>query len=60
MPVIINELEVVTEPPQAPPSAGQSDTGPAAAAGAPPAVTPPDVEAIVDHLGERASRVYAA
>jgi hypothetical protein len=54
MPVVINDFEVVTEPPSAPPAQ-------AAAEGQP--VTPPlpahEVERILRHERERALRVWA-
>jgi hypothetical protein len=60
MPVIINELEIVTEPTQAPTPAGEGETPQAAAQpAAPPMLSPQDVEAIVRHQAERAARLYA-
>jgi hypothetical protein len=58
MAVLINELEVVVEPP---PAAG-ADAQPAGAAplpAAPPALSPDDIDVIVSWQAERASRVYA-
>jgi hypothetical protein len=61
MPVIINELEIVTEaPPESAAAAaeGEAAQGAAQPAGA-PALSPADVESIVCFQAERASRLYA-
>lgn len=59
MAVLINELEVIVEPP----SAAGAEIPPAASAApspaAPQAMSPDDIEAIVCWQAERASRLYA-
>lgn len=60
MPVIINELEVITN---APPETALAPVGEASQVAAQPAATPAlspeDIEAITRHQAERASRLYA-
>lgn len=53
MPVVINEFEVVAEPPQ--PSATQAQE-PASGAAAP---TPHELERIIEHQRERLMRIWA-
>lgn len=56
MPVIVNELEVITEaPPPTPAPAGDDSPRPTA----PTAPSPEDIEAIERYQAERASRLYA-
>jgi hypothetical protein len=57
MAVLINELEVIVEPP---PAAAEPQPATAAAPpSTPPALSPDDIGAIVSWQAERASRVYA-
>jgi hypothetical protein len=51
MPVVINELDLVVEPPPAP--------TPAATGSRPPGMTPLDVADVVRHLEDRQARVRA-
>lgn len=60
MAVLINELEVVVEPPSAP--AGEAPPEPVAAATETPppvALSPGDLRAVICHLTARAERVRA-
>lgn len=52
MTVVINEFEVV-------PEAAPAETVPAAAEAPPPALPAPEVERVLLHLAERASRIEA-
>jgi len=52
MPIVINEFEVIAEPEL--PGLPAADPTPA-----PPSVSVPDIERVVRHLAERASRVEA-
>ncbi len=60
MPVIINEIEIITESP-APPAAtgGAVNSATGAAPVSSQAPSPEDVAAIMRHQAERASRIYA-
>lgn len=58
MPVIINELEIVTDPPEAAPQESSVREAGGGEAAAPPA-TPFIVGEILDRRTERALRVYA-
>lgn len=64
MPVVINEFEIVTEPPAAPRSGpeqgqpAQSGAG-ASASPAPAALSPKDIERILRRRAERLARIWA-
>jgi hypothetical protein len=57
MAVIINELEIVTEPPESAEGPGDGET-PAPAGSAAP--KPDDIESIMRQYCDRTSRLYAA
>ena len=59
MPVVINEFEVVAEPPSTKASAEKATAAPSPTGASTPAPTPHDIQCIIRHQKERFARVRA-
>lgn len=58
MPIVVNEIEIVPEPPAAA-SRSPGSSPPSSPAGTTPELTPQDLWEIQRHLAERAARLLA-